>query len=267
MTPELLALLSPEERAAWALCEGATPGPWIAGYTPSYLSHGQRADGASRAEDPLTIRSPAHTEEIATIWTYLLPTTGNAAHIADARTSLPAALTTIATLRADYAEAQARYGRAWEALCTIGDAVDKAGHYTLIPERALHVGDAVNALIAEADQLRAENATMRETLAEQQRAFVIGLDLAQRTADAEVAELRTRLTTGIGLPLGVKDRNGNPVHVGDTLAFDGREWGTADDYIYTVEFVRGEVQVAGTVSDIPSFCRVIKRWDAPKESP
>ena len=29
MIPDLLNLLTPEERAAWALCEGATPGPWV----------------------------------------------------------------------------------------------------------------------------------------------------------------------------------------------------------------------------------------------
>jgi len=142
------------------------------------------------------------------------------------------ALTTIANLRADYATVQARHTRAWEALCAIGDAVDKAGHYTLIPERALQVGVAVDALIAERDELRA------------------------------------RLATGIGLPLGVNDRDGNPVHVGDTLAFNGEAWwrghdGDRPDHIYTVTLDCGEICVDGTVGDIPHYCRVVKRWDAP----
>lgn len=108
-------------------------------------------------------------------------------------------------------------------------------------------------------------ATLRDHLRKQQEAFIAGLELAQRTSDAESAELRARLTTGIGLPLGVKDRNGNPVHIGDTLAFAGWEWDratpNAPDHIYTVEYRRGDILVCGTVSDIPTFCRVVKRWD------
>lgn len=93
-------------------------------------------------------------------------------------------------------------------------------------------------------------------------------DLARVTAERD--DLRARLTTGIGLPLGVNDRDGNPVHVGDTLAFDGREWTRtygAPDHIYTVEYSGGQVLVDGTIGDIRHYCRVVKRWDAPKESP
>ena len=42
---------------------------------------GQFFDGAARAEDPLIIVSPAHTEEILTTWTYLLPSAANARRI------------------------------------------------------------------------------------------------------------------------------------------------------------------------------------------
>jgi hypothetical protein len=45
---------------------------------------GQRRDGRARHSDPVTIRSDAHTEEIATVWTYLLPTEANARLIAAA---------------------------------------------------------------------------------------------------------------------------------------------------------------------------------------
>lgn len=82
---------------------------------------------------------------------------------------------------------------------------------------------------------------------------------------AELAQLRGRLTTGIGLPLGVNDRDGKPVHVGDTLAFDGRVWSRRPDYpnhAYTVTFRCGEIRIDGTVGDISHYCRVVKRWDA-----
>jgi len=93
-----------------------------------------------------------------------------------------------------------------------------------------------------------------------------GAEAHLRVALTTIANLRARLVTGIGLPLGVNDRNGNPVHVGDTLAFDGREWTRtcdAPDHIYTVEFRNGQVLVDGTVGDIRHYCRVVKRWDAP----
>ena len=61
-----------------------TPGPWFTGPTPRYLGGSQYKDGKARHNDPLTIRSPAHTEEIATVWTYLLPTEANARLIAAA---------------------------------------------------------------------------------------------------------------------------------------------------------------------------------------
>ena len=41
--------------------------------------------------NPLTIRSPHHTEEIATVWNYLLPTGANARLIAAAPALLEAA--------------------------------------------------------------------------------------------------------------------------------------------------------------------------------
>jgi hypothetical protein len=47
-----------------------TYGPWKAGRTPFYLKAGQKGE-------PLTIRSPHHTEEIATVWTCALPTEAN----------------------------------------------------------------------------------------------------------------------------------------------------------------------------------------------
>jgi len=54
-----------------------TAEPWFTGSTPFYLAMGQVHQG----KFPVTIRSPAHTEEIATVWTHLLPHEANARRI------------------------------------------------------------------------------------------------------------------------------------------------------------------------------------------
>ena len=53
-----------------------TQEPWRTGPTPFYLKAGQTGS-------PITIRSPHHTEEIATVWTCALPTEANAKRIVD----------------------------------------------------------------------------------------------------------------------------------------------------------------------------------------
>ena len=63
-----------------------TAGPWFMIGTPGYLMMMQRADGRDRLVNPITIASHAHTEEIATVWNYLLPTEANARLIAAAPT-------------------------------------------------------------------------------------------------------------------------------------------------------------------------------------
>lgn len=59
-----------------------TAGPWWCGPTPGYLDGNQSQHPGMGPS--ITIRSPAHTEEIATVWTYLLPTEANASLIAAA---------------------------------------------------------------------------------------------------------------------------------------------------------------------------------------
>lgn len=44
--------------------------------------------------------------------------------------------------------------KCWDALCSIGEALDRAGYPVLIPERALKVGEQVDALINDVAQLR-----------------------------------------------------------------------------------------------------------------
>ena len=69
--------------------EPATPLPWFTGPTPRYLMMLQEPDGDARREAPITIRSPHHTEEIATVWNYLLPTKANADYIVTAANAYP----------------------------------------------------------------------------------------------------------------------------------------------------------------------------------
>ena len=300
MIPDLLNLLTPEERAAWALCEGATPGPWV---DMTSAGHDVGAfDGEIRAALSFThICSDVPGDDRE----------NDRAFIAGSRDALPAALTTIATLRAEHVAYRANADDLFQEMRVRGEALQRdlrdaesaasveaseadrlraelRAVADLIQEvGVLGIASTMDAVVVsgqpsardlltwaakamdtwpeERQVLRAEVATLRETLAEQQRAFVIGLDLAQRTADAEIAELRARLTTGIGLPLGVNDRDGNPVHVGDTLAFLGSVWnrGVEDppDHVFVVRFDRGQVHFDGTVSDIGDYCRIVKRWN------
>ena len=92
MTPAQLAALTPEEREAWALCEAATPGPWV-----DMTSAGPDVgafDGEIRSAQSFThICSDPDCDDRP----------NDRAFIANARTALPAALETIATLRADLA--------------------------------------------------------------------------------------------------------------------------------------------------------------------
>lgn len=48
-----------------------------------------------------------------------------------------------------------RHAKCWDALCSIGETLDRAGYPVLIPERALKVGEQVDALINDVAQLRA----------------------------------------------------------------------------------------------------------------
>lgn len=63
--------------------DGHIEEPWFLIYTPGYLMQGQqtREGDTARRVNPITIASGAHTEEIATVWNYLLPTEENAERI------------------------------------------------------------------------------------------------------------------------------------------------------------------------------------------
>lgn len=65
------------------------------------------------------------------------------------------ALAEVERLKAAHGFQEDRHAKCWDALCSIGEALDRAGYPVLIPERALKVGEQVDALINDVAQLRA----------------------------------------------------------------------------------------------------------------
>lgn len=64
---------------------------------------------------------------------------------------------------------------------------------------------------------------------------------------------------GLGVPIGVSDHDGKPIHIGDILEFDQIEFG--EHCVFTVVLERGEIIYPGSTSDLTEYCRVIKRFD------
>lgn len=64
-----------------------------------------------------------------------------------------------------------------------------------------------------------------------------------------------------GMPLGIKDRNGVPIHVGDTLEFDKEEFGR--ECIFEMEWDKENCEPShpGARGDLSEWCRVIKHHD------
>jgi hypothetical protein len=61
---------------------------------------------------------------------------------------------------------------------------------------------------------------------------------------------------GAGLWIGINDMDGKPIHIGDTLEFDEKEFG--EECIFTLTLEKGEFQHPGSVSDLSAWCKVIK---------
>lgn len=66
----------------------------------------------------------------------------------------------------------------------------------------------------------------------------------------------------LGMPIGLDDVKGNPVHYGDTLEFHASVWGNSDTNKYVLEFNKGITDCLGVPSEIPNHCTIIKKWDA-----
>jgi len=64
----------------------------------------------------------------------------------------------------------------------------------------------------------------------------------------------------MGIRIGVDDRKGNPIHIGDTLSFDAREWGEPMTFMVTLE--QGEIRHPGSTGDLSEWCEIVRKWDA-----
>jgi hypothetical protein len=71
----------------------------------------------------------------------------------------------------------------------------------------------------------------------------------------------TRVREADGIPIGVNDKHGKPIHIGDTLRFDEKEWGAPRTFTITLD--KGEILGDGAPSDWPEFCEIIRKYDAP----
>lgn len=59
----------------------------------------------------------------------------------------------------------------------------------------------------------------------------------------------------------VTDKHGSPVHIGDTLSFDAKEWGGKHVFVLGWDEEECELDIGFPPSDITEWCEVVKRWD------
>jgi len=63
-----------------------------------------------------------------------------------------------------------------------------------------------------------------------------------------------------GTPIGRNDRNGNPIHVGDTLRFDPEEWTGGCEFQILIR--DGKITGKGTSNDWSNWCWIVKKYNA-----
>ena len=61
---------------------------------------------------------------------------------------------------------------------------------------------------------------------------------------------------GYGVYIGVNDVNGQPIHIGDHLQFDEKEYGEPCEFV--VELFEGELHYCGAASDLSNYCTIIQ---------
>lgn len=72
-----------------------------------------------------------------------------------------------------------------------------------------------------------------------------------------------RYMNEIGLNTGLKDRNGIPIHLGDTIHFIGKEWGDKEQEgkTWIIQFSEGELKIYGSLLNITDYCIIKKKWN------
>ena len=65
----------------------------------------------------------------------------------------------------------------------------------------------------------------------------------------------------IGTKTKIKDCEGHPIYIGDTLSFDPYEWG--GENIFVLEFDEDECRlgIGFPISDLTEWCKIIKTWN------
>lgn len=59
----------------------------------------------------------------------------------------------------------------------------------------------------------------------------------------------------IRVPIGIADRNGKQIYLGDTLQFDPEEWGGECEFV--IEIKEGQIVGKGTPDDWNNYCAVV----------
>jgi len=80
------------------------------------------------------------------------------------------------------------------------------------------------------------------------------------TAAAELKRLFDKPKDSRGVPIGVCDRNGNPLHIGDGLEFDAQEWGEGG-CVFIIRLDKGQIVHPGATSDLSNWCDLVRGWD------
>ena len=62
-----------------------------------------------------------------------------------------------------------------------------------------------------------------------------------------------------GVPIGVDDRTGRPIHIGDLLEFDEKEYGA--ECRFTMRLRHGTLEHPGPTGDLSQWCTIIRGWD------
>lgn len=113
-----------------------------------------------------------------------------------------------------------------------------------------------------------------DELVAQTTAAITQLNAAERTDGLLDLLVRDALTQAKCLgarprwPIGLNDKHGNPIHVGDTLSFDPVAWGghgSTEPHVFTVQVLRGSILYSGVASDLQNYCEIIA--DAPDVPP
>lgn len=69
----------------------------------------------------------------------------------------------------------------------------------------------------------------------------------------------------LGIPIGVNDLKGQPIHIGDKLCFDTQEWGGECEFV--VELSKGKIIHPGATADLTDFCEIIEPWNGSNGGP